>query len=263
MKSATYIHGTSSEEQSRLLLLNRLTNEAFLAYLELDDVSSVLEIGSGLGQLTGEVAQRVPRGEVWGVEKHPAQLAQSKQSFPHLHFVEGDAHALPFTDGFFDVVYGRYILEHLANPGQALREAHRVWKTGGKLFIQENNIAILTCYPELDTFTRVWNQFARLQKICDGDALIGKKLFSHFKGADFQHIKLSIQPEIHHAGSPNFHPWIENLIGNIKSGAHLLSKYQLASEAEIAHAMAELNYLAQQDDATIIFYWNRAQGVKV
>lgn len=45
------------------------------------------------------------------------------------NFIEGDAHNLPFEDDSFDVVVLADILEHVSDPIQVLREAHRVTKS--------------------------------------------------------------------------------------------------------------------------------------
>lgn len=44
---ATYIHGTAPDEQQRLVLLNELTNPAFLDWLPLRPGLRVPEVGSG------------------------------------------------------------------------------------------------------------------------------------------------------------------------------------------------------------------------
>jgi ubiquinone/menaquinone biosynthesis C-methylase UbiE len=261
MEKATYIHGTTHSEQARLALLNRLTNEPFIRFLELEETDSVLEVGSGLGILAADVARVVPRGEVWGVEYSAEQLAAA-QSSPNLRFVKGDAHQLPFEDERFDVVYCRYVLEHLADPLRALWEMRRVLRRGGKIFAQENNILVNVFYPECPRFESVWRKFALLQQRLGGDALIGKKLFALFKQAGFAEIKLSIQPEIHCAGQPTFRPWLENQMGNVEGGAEELQKHHLATREEIDGALVELRALVERDDASAIFYWNRASALK-
>ena len=262
MEKATYIHGTESAEQARLRLLNDLTNKPFIDFLELEETSSVLEVGSGLGILAGGVARVAARGEVYGVEYSPDQLAQAEVSAPNLHLVQGDAHELEFEDDRFDVVYCRYVLEHVADPLQVLKEMRRVLKPGGKVFVQENNILVNTFYPECPRFDRLWRQFALLQEQLGGDALIGKKLLPLLKHAGFVEIKLSIQPEIHYSGKPSFRPWIENQIGNVEGAAAELEARQLATAQEIRQAIDEVRALSERDDAGAFFYWNRASGVK-
>lgn len=263
MARATYIHGTGSEEQERLALLNRLTNQSFIEFLDLTDPRSILEIGSGLGIVAAEVAAHHTKTDVWGIEYATQQLESTKKQLqPNLHFVQADAHHPPFRTAQFDVVYCRYILEHVIDPVRVLNEAYRVLKPGGKLHVQENNILVLELYPDCPRFDHVWQQFVTLQTQLGGDGQIGKKLFSLFKAVGFQHIELSIAPEIHWAGMPTFRPWVENLIGNVRSGAEALQQKQLATAEEITTALEELRAFSGWTDASMYFYWNRAVGRK-
>lgn len=258
----TYIHGTDPEEQARLTLLNRLTNPPFLAWLAPRPTDTVLEIGSGLGILAREVALRVPLGEVIGVERSAEQLAASPTGTPGLTFVQGDAHHLPFEESRFDLVYCRYLLEHVADPAQVAREMFRVLKPGGRACAQENNILVNAFDPDCPQWDRVWEQFVELQRRLGGDARIGKRLYALFRQAGFSEIALSLQPEIHHAGQPTFVPWVQNLIGNVQGAREKLLAFGLASEAEIDGALSELRHLMTLEDAGAYFYWNRATGIK-
>jgi ubiquinone/menaquinone biosynthesis C-methylase UbiE len=49
----------------------------------------------------------------------------------NVRFEEGDAYALPFPDGSFDVVNANALLQHLGDPIRALREFRRVLRPGG------------------------------------------------------------------------------------------------------------------------------------
>ena len=75
-------------------------------------------------------------------------------------------------------------------------------------------------------------------------------------------MELSIAPEIHWAGMPTFRPWVENLIGNVRSGAEALQQKQLATAEEITTALEELRAFSGRTDASMYFYWNRAVGRK-
>jgi SAM-dependent methyltransferase len=262
MSKAAYIHGTEGEEQARLALLNELTNEAFLSFLEVGAGDRVLEVGSGLGILAGQVARRA--GAVCGVEYSAEQLRRAGEDAtpPNLRFVQADAHALPFADESFDAAYCRYVLEHVGDPLRVLREMRRVLRPGGRAFAQENNILVNVFDPPCPRFEAVWRALAELQHRLGGDALVGKRLFSLFKRAGFTRIELSLQPEIHHAGRETFRPWVWNLIGNVESCAAELQATGLATAREVAAAVEELKGFAGRDDASTVFYWNRAAGVK-
>ena len=253
-----YIHGTDKIEQERLLALNRLTNPAFVEFLDLRPDHAVLEVGSGLGILAGEVAARVPQGEVIGIEYSPEQLAAAHVTRPNLRFERGDAHRLPFDRARFDVVYCRYLLEHVADPVQALREMRRVLRPGGRVCIQENNVLANEFFPDCPKFDSVWEKFVALQSKLGGDALIGKKLFTLLLQAGFQNIRLSFAPEIHPADSDTFLPWVENMIHNVTGAAELLVRHRLATQREIDEAVEEVRVFEKLPDACAYFYWNRA-----
>ena len=50
-----------------------------------------------------------------------------------------DAHFLPFRDNIFRLIYSRYVLEHLKNPMQSLREQKRILKEHGRIVLITDN----------------------------------------------------------------------------------------------------------------------------
>lgn len=50
-----------------------------------------------------------------------------------------DEERLPFPDNYFDEVYSKNLIEHLRNPGFALKEMKRVLRVGGRLVIITDN----------------------------------------------------------------------------------------------------------------------------
>ena len=262
MAQSSYIHGTDAAEQDRLARLGTMTDESFLGFLDLGRAHSILEVGSGLGNLTRQVAARDPAAQVWGIEQSPEQLARCGDDLSNLHFRQGDAHRLPFEEGYFDVVYCRYVLEHVTDPLGVLQQMRRVLRAGGKVFIQENNILVSVLEPECPCFDAVWRKFAQLQAMLGGDALIGKRLLRLMQTAGFTDIQLSIQPEVHYSGSPWFQAWMENLIGNLQGAEQALGQNGLVSHGQVQQAIAELRAFVRRDDASSFFYWNRARGTR-
>jgi len=261
-----YIHGTHPEEQKRLANLNTLTNRQFVDFLEVKNGDSVLEVGSGLGILANMVAQTYPFTSITGIELSDEMIDKAITAFAdtvNLRFAKGDAHNLNIPDRSFDVVYCRYLLEHVKSPEVVLKEIQRILKSGGKIFLQENNTLVNVFYPDCPTFNLVWEKFAVVQSKIGGDALIGKKLFFLLKTTGFGSIKLSVSPEIHHYGMPTFSPYIENLIGNITGARNSLITIGNLEPSIIDEAIDELRRLQDNTDASAYFYWNRAMAVKV
>lgn len=254
---STYIHGTEPSEQERLAELNRITNAAFVQYLHIVPGLDVLEVGSGLGILAAAVADADEDVHVVALEQSRAQIAAAV-SHSRVRHVQGDAHALEFPDATFDVVYARYLLEHVADPERVLREMRRVTKPGGRVAVCENDVSLLRLDPPCPAFDRAWEQFMAHQAQLGGDSRIGHRLFRLFRSAGFSNIELSIQPEVHWHGSPGFVAWMQNLVGNLESARRGLTERGSITDAEFKAALAELEALKRHTDASSVFTWNRA-----
>jgi SAM-dependent methyltransferase len=255
MAPDTYIHGTEPSEQERLAALNRMTNTAFVRYLDVPAGARVLEVGSGLGLLAVEVAAAADGVHVVGVEQSVDQIAAAATS-PRVTYRQGDAHAIDFPDASFDLVYARYLLEHVTNPDVVLSEMRRVVRPGGRVAVCENDISLLRLDPPCPAFDRAWDLFLRYQATLGGDALVGRRLYRLFRGAGLTQIELSVQPEVHWHGSPGFTAWVRNIIGNLESARRGID------EAQLNQAVAELTELIQREDASSTFVWNRARGIR-
>ena len=182
-----------------------------------------------------------PQGEVWGIERSAEQLCRAKAADLRT-FVS--CRRMPKAclseEARFDVVYCRFLLEHVAAPATVLREMRRVLTPGGKLFVQENNILVSTLHPACPHFDELWLRFAKLQERLGGDALIGKKLYQLLSEAGFRDIRLSIEPEIHWFGAPTFRAWLENLVDNIQPAEDRLIESGLATAEQIKLGTDEL-----------------------
>jgi 2-polyprenyl-3-methyl-5-hydroxy-6-metoxy-1,4-benzoquinol methylase len=263
MTESRYIHGTRKSEHRRLAALNALTNPSFLEFLRLDKARSVLEVGSGMGILTREVARSNPQAEVVGVEYSPAQLEKAKNhGRPNLRFVQGDGHGLKFEDGRFEVVYCRWVLEHVADPVQVLREMRRVLKPRGRIFVEENDVGLQRYDPPVPRAKKMWSLIVQLQKMLGGDALIGSKLFGLLAAAGFKKINLSLGPEVYASGTPGFRTWIKNQIGIFRGCAEDLLKHRLATPGDTEGAVTELREFLDRPHAATWFAWNRASSRK-
>lgn len=258
---ADYIHGTTPQEQGRLAALNRLTNQVFVEFLSITPGMRVLEVGSGLGLLASEVGAAARGVHVTGLEKSSEQIAAAVQSAA-VAYVKGDARQLDLPDRYFDLVYARFLLEHISEPERVLSEMRRVVRPGGRVVVCENDISLIRWDPPCSTFEEVWLAFQRYQHELGGDGLIGRRLHRLFRQAGLRQIELSVQPEVHWHGSAGFEGWIQNQIGNLEGTRAGLVDSGLCEPLDLEKAIAELKQLSHERDASSHFYWNRATAIR-
>jgi len=90
-------------EYSRRSALQEAMAEEVLALLDLEGSERVLDVGCGDGKITAEIATRVPRGSVVGVDASEAMISFASGQFasaarPNLRFQLADARRLPFRN---------------------------------------------------------------------------------------------------------------------------------------------------------------------
>ena len=139
--SERYLHG---HHESVLRSHSWRTVENSAAYLVpyLTPGADLLDVGSGPGTITLDLARRLRPGRVVGVDASPDVVAQATAlaadaEAANVSFEVGDAYGLDFPDASFDIVHAHQVLQHLARPVHALREWRRVLKPGGILAVRD------------------------------------------------------------------------------------------------------------------------------
>ena len=103
-----------------------------------------LEVGSGMGHLTGQLEDTF---ETFGMDLNHWAVKQSKAVVERSSLQTASAQELPYQDGVFNVVIIKHIVEHLPDPALALREIGRVTEPGGTLILAT---------PNLDSALKPW-----------------------------------------------------------------------------------------------------------
>ncbi len=91
----------------------------------------VLDIGTGPGWIPVELALRHPQWEIWAVDPsedmltHAEEAARRAGVSSRMHFIKGEAGALPFERGMFDLVYSHFVLHHLPRPKRCLTKRRK------------------------------------------------------------------------------------------------------------------------------------------
>jgi trans-aconitate 2-methyltransferase len=100
----------------------------------------VLDIGCGDGKITAELARRVPRGAVLGLDSSAEMIALAARTFrsgthPNLAFREMDAASI-VLDERFDAVFSNATLHWVRDHSAVLRGVRRCLEVGGRILFQ-------------------------------------------------------------------------------------------------------------------------------
>ena len=120
---------------------SRIANQAEqrLRSIEPQPGERLLDVGCGNGAAAIHLA-RTFRLDATGIDIDADQIqaaAEAANGLPDTRFIVGDANALPFPDGEFDLVYTNKATHHIPDWRRAISEMARVLKPGGHLIYSD------------------------------------------------------------------------------------------------------------------------------
>lgn len=153
-----------------------LSPRKLAARLALTASSHVLEVGSGPGFYSVEVARRVSDGHLELLDLQPEMLAKAQRKLEaeglfNTGYTLADARSLPFKDHSFDLVFLVAVLGEITYQNDFLNEVHRVLKPEGILSISEH-------FPDPDFVS-----FSKVKLLGEG---VGFKFFARY-GANWNY----------------------------------------------------------------------------
>jgi SAM-dependent methyltransferase len=112
---------------------SRMAGELFLDWLDAPPNLRWLDVGCGNGAFTEVLIARCAPAEVVAVDPSEGQLAfaRTRPGAKAADFRIGDAQALPFGDGRFDIAAMALVITFLSDPLKAVAEMARVVRPGG------------------------------------------------------------------------------------------------------------------------------------
>jgi SAM-dependent methyltransferase len=264
-----YIHGTHEEEQDRLFNLNRLLNDRCLEKIRLVGDESVLDIGCGLGVFTRMLARRVGDGQVVGVERSIQQLqkatllAERDDELSLVDFREGSAYNLPLREdewANFDLVFIRFLLEHLSTPLQALVEAKRSLKPGGKIILIDDDHANFRITPHTKGFEILWNLYCKVYEKLGNDPFIGRNLVTLLHQSGFHSFKIDFVLFGAAASEPDFQHYANNLMGILVGAKEEIMDIGHLNSQDFEQHLSEIVNWSTREDAALWYAANWAEA---
>ncbi len=129
---SSYVQGIDTLYLSRKLRFDDMFAERFKPLFKLDEDRplKILEIGCGPGALAAALHHWYPEAEITAIDRDSEFVRFAREQEKGVSFMEGEATALPFSDGSFDVTISNTVSEHI-EPSKFFGEQLRVLKPGG------------------------------------------------------------------------------------------------------------------------------------
>lgn len=148
---AGMVHGVFTRVASRYDIMNdlmsggvhRLWKDAMMDWLAPRPGQRLLDVAGGTGDVAFRFLKRAPSSSAVVCDMTESMLiegrkrAEAEHQADRLDWVVGDAMALPFADNSFDVYTISFGIRNVTRIPDALKEAYRVLKPGGRLMVLE------------------------------------------------------------------------------------------------------------------------------
>ena len=256
-----YVLATGKAAAHRLRILHNLYGSGarrVLLQAGIQPGMRVADLGCGVGMVTALLAELVgPTGQVVGVDFSGAQIAQARELAPpglsNVSFIEASATDTGLPHESFDLVYCRFLLIHLTEPRQALREMYNLLKPDGILVCEDGDLTSAGSEPPsaLNAFSDL---FGRLGPTWGVDYTLGRQLFQMVLAANFSKPDITYNQPVAARGE------VKRLLdlSVAEAGPAFVGAGLITSE-ELNHTLVEMRRLAE--DETVIAMMPRMSQV--
>jgi predicted O-methyltransferase YrrM len=192
----TYVHGYEAREKARLrdqagTLVELLHHDTAYA-----DGDMILEAGCGVGAQTVTLASGSPAARIVSVDVSAESVAEAKRrveeaGLTNVELCQADIFDLPFEPRSFDHVFVCFVLEHIAEPVDALVTLRHLLRPGGTITVIEGDHGSAYFHPDSDAARDAIGCQIELQRRAGGNALLGRQVRPLLVAAGFDAVRVS------------------------------------------------------------------------
>ncbi len=121
--------------------IHRLWKQRFIEWMNPKKGDSLIDMAAGTGDIANAFLRRIKnQGHVSCVDPNKLMVEQGKKKLKYLKNIQwyiSSAENLPFKDNVFDIYSVSFGVRNFSDTQKALREAHRVLKSGGRFICLE------------------------------------------------------------------------------------------------------------------------------
>jgi SAM-dependent methyltransferase len=238
-KLVPYILGHSENEIRRLMLQSAILRPITARLLREAGITPgmrVLDLGCGTGDVAMLVADLVGSiGSVVGVDRSDEVLDVARErarigGYSNIEFLQGDAQ--DFRDPKpFDLVIGRYVLIHQADPSDFIRTAASHIRPGGIVAFHEVGLfGECPIVPHIQVYSQVWDWIVDSLSSVMTHPDVGARLLMHFEDAGLNRPNVFCEVPLDGGPDSPFYAWAALSVRSLLSQIEAIG---LATAAEV------------------------------
>jgi demethylmenaquinone methyltransferase/2-methoxy-6-polyprenyl-1,4-benzoquinol methylase len=185
--------------------IHRIWKEAMMDWLAPRPGQKLLDVAGGTGDISFKFLKRSGSGHATVLDITENMLiegrkrAETDQILDSLDWIVGDAMSLPFADNSFDVYTISFGIRNVTQPQEALNEAFRILRPGGRLMVLEfSQIPVPLAQKAYDLYS--FNVIPTMGKLITNDRSSYQYLVESIRKFPDQETFLSM---VQHAGFKN------------------------------------------------------------